>query len=308
MKKLLSAVCILIALALGATFVYSAYTKTLPIQSFEYTIVEFTHMPWLLAALLARIFVGLEAALGLLIALHFFGYRKWVLKTALALLAVFSIYLVYLWAKAGNNVNCGCFGDQIWMSPSSSLLKNVVMIALILVLLRFHKGLYFKWSWLTDTILFLAVITTTFILYPIPPQQPQWLSKGHFQLDLSSLYAAGKTDAPTIDLYKGKHVIAFFSLGCPHCRMAALKMHVMKEKNPALPFYMVLAGDDENLKPFFEKTQAQNIPYTRLEKQTFLDLVGYSWPVIDWIDNDTVVAQADYVTLSQEEIEKWISK
>ena len=308
MKRIFSALYLLIAFALGITFIYSAYTKTLPIQSFEYTIVEFTNMPWLLAAAMARALVGLEAALGLLIAIHFFGSRKWVLKTALALLAVFSIYLIYLWAKAGNNVNCGCFGDRIWMSPSSSLLKNAVMIILLLLLIRFHKGIHFKWSWLTDAVLFLGIITSIFFVFPIPPQQPHWLSKDNYPLDLSPLYAPGKKDAPSIDLHKGKYVIAFFSLACPHCRMAALKMQVMKTKNPALPFYMVLAGDDNNLKPFFEQTKAYNIPHTRLEKQAFLDLVGYSWPVIDWVNNDTVVAQADYVTLSQQEIENWLSK
>ena len=316
MKIILRILYIFIAFAVGATFIYSAYTKVLPIQGFEYTIVEFTHMPWLLAALLARTLVGLEAALGLLIIVHFFGNGKWVLKTALALLIVFSTYLIYLWAKAGNNVNCGCFGDKIWMSPSASLIKNAVLMLLILVLIRFHKGFSFKWSWLVDAILFVAVIAIAFILYPIPGKEPDWLLKDHYKMDLTALYEPAAQNPPTEDLSKGKHIIAYFSLGCPHCRMAARKMHVMKENNPSLPFYMILTGSDVNFKPFFKETHATNIPYTRIAEEPFKRAVTkevngmyqISVPQLDWVQDGWVEAETNYITLDQGEVEKWLKK
>ncbi|OJW83948.1 MAG: hypothetical protein BGO69_09460 [Bacteroidetes bacterium 46-16] len=316
MKKIATAVFILISIAIGATFIYSAYTKTLPIQSFEYTIVDVTHMPWFFATLLARVLVGFEAALGVSIALHLFGRKKWVLKTALALLLVFSIYLVYLWITQGNNVNCGCFGDQIWMSPSASLLKNAVLILLLLLLIRFHKGLAFKWSWLAETLIFIGLLATVFIYFPVLFEKQAWLGKDHYKLDLSALYAPGKKDAPAIDLNSGKHIIGFFSLGCPHCRKAALKMHIMKEEDPSLPFYMVIVGNDKNFKPFFDETKATNIPYTRLEEEPFKEIVAkrsngeviIAIPQIDWVDNGWVEAQPNYIIFSQDEVEKWLKK
>ncbi|MBS1587831.1 MAG: hypothetical protein JSS82_20045 [Bacteroidetes bacterium] len=316
MKKLLVVLYILVSVALGATFLYSAYSKTLPIQAFEFNIVDSVHLPWMLASFLARFFVGLEAALGVLMIIHFYGNRKWVLKIALALLAVFSIYLVYLWATQGNNVNCGCFGDQVLMSPSASLIKNLIMIGLLVVLIRFHKGISFQWSWLLEPLLFIGIIAGAFIYQPMVFEKQTWLGKDSYKLDLAPLYQPGGKDIPAIDLDHGKHIICFFSLGCPHCRKAALKIHIMKEQNPNLPFYMVLVGADKNFKAFFDETRATNIPYTRLEEEPFKRIVQkvengqviIAIPQIDWVNNGVVEAQASYITLDKGEIEKWLAK
>ena len=94
MRKAFIILLILLSIALGATFLYSAYTKLFPIQQFEYTMVEFAHMPWLMAAIGARILIGLEAGLGGLILLHFFGREMGVkgCYSALVILA-FSLFI-----------------------------------------------------------------------------------------------------------------------------------------------------------------------------------------------------------------------
>lgn len=58
--------------------------------------------------------------------------------------AGFTLYLVWLWIKMGNNVNCGCFGNNIWMSPFTSIIKNIVLLLAIGTLIRWHKGI--TWS------------------------------------------------------------------------------------------------------------------------------------------------------------------
>jgi hypothetical protein len=304
MKK---ALLIILSVLTGALFLYSAYTKLFPIERFEYTMVEFAHLSWLTAAIAARFFIGLEAGIGSLMILHLFGKNKWILKAAFALLAVFSIYLIYLWITAGNHVNCGCFGDAIWMSPSSSLLKNAALLIIITLLIRYHNGWPERGLQILATILLLATASLPFILYPIPSQQPDWIKQSNYTLDLSPLYAPGKTDAPAIDLRKGKYIIAFLSPHCPYCRMAAYKMHLMKEKNPLLPFFMVIGGKSD-LKDFWDKTKAQNIPYTRLEANAFYKLAGYSWPAIYWVKDSRVVAKSTYLSLNQSSIEDWLKK
>jgi len=304
-----SFIFILISLAVGITFIYSAYTKLFPIQSFEYTIVQYGHLPWLLAAIAARFFIGLEAALGLLLALQMFGNGKWVIKTALALLILFSGYLIYLWAIAGNNVNCGCFGDAIWMSPSTSLIKNGILIVLLIIILKLYPGLNFKQLQVTSIGITVLLLILPFILYGLPDQSPTWLKKDKFQLDLTNLYdTAHAKPIPYVDLHKGKHVIAFLSVSCPHCRMAARKMHIMNQNNPLIPFYFVIAGKNEFVQSFWDETKTENIPHSKLDADSFTGLIGYSWPVIYWVNNDTVVANSNYVSLSQEEIEKWLSQ
>lgn len=312
MKLLGKVLLILLSVFLGLLFIYSAYTKIYTLESFEtfqYTLVQYVNLPWILAALSGRILIGLEAAIGVLLVFHLFGNKKWILKLALLLIAIFSIYLVYLWIKVGNDVNCGCFGDAIWMSPSTSLLKNTGIAVGLFLLLKFAKSFNFKPSYWIIWLVITGCVATPFIYYPLPDSHPKWLNKERFQLDMSTLYAPDKTDLPKVDLHKGKYILAFFSATCPHCRKAAMKMHIMKEKNPSLPFFMVIGGQSEEHMPdFWKETQARNIPYTRLKADDFTGLVGYSWPVIYFINNGWVEAQTNYVELNQAAIEEWLAK
>ncbi len=325
MRHILRAIFILLSVATGALFLYSGYTKLFPtLQSFEYTIVEFVHLPWLLAAIAARFFVGLEFGLGGLIAIHFFGRNKWVLKTAFALLIIFSIYLVYLWAAVGNNVNCGCFGDAIWMSPSASLVKNGILLVVIGLLIRYHNGLNNRFAVVAAPILQACTIVLIFILFSIPFRQPDFLRKDRYKIDFDKvglsggatpdiLSVASKKDtlikdstAAPIDLSKGKHIIAFLSQSCPHCRIAAYKMHLLKHDNPDFPFFMVIGGTSD-LTDFWKATKSQDIPYTRLDKDRFLNYTGGVFPLIIWVNDGMVEAKATYNTMTQGSIREWLN-
>lgn len=306
MQKFVFVLLAILSVALGATFIFSAYTKLFPIQAFEYTMVEFAHLPWLVAAIAARLLIGLETALGALMVLHLFGKGKWVLKLSLAILLLFSVYLIYLWATQGNDVNCGCFGDMIWMSPSSSLIKNAVMIVAVLILLK-HKGWQANWAQITAPALLVIVTSLPFILFGLPDDQPNWLKKDKFQVDLSALYEPKLAKPiPATDLRQGKHIIVFLSLSCPHCRMAAHKIQIMKEKNTSLPFYFVIAGKEQYEASFWKETKAKDIPHTKLDADAFTAIAGFSWPVIYWVNNSIVEAQSTYITLDQQAIENWL--
>ena len=308
-----------LSLLTGALFLYSSYTKTYPIQHFEYTIVEYLHLPWLLAAIAARLLIGLEGGLGSLIILHLFGRNKWVLKVSFGLTVLFSIYLIALWAIAGNNINCGCFGDAIWMSPSASLIKNSLLLLVIGILIRYHYGIPARWASITAIVLLPAGMVLPLILFPIPAGQPTWLRTDRYKIDLSDVYREMKkdtvlskfpdpktTDIHETDLSQGKHIIAFVSPGCGHCKIAAYKMHLMKEHNPALPFFLVIGGTKSDLTEFWQKTKAQNIPHTRLNGDSFMQYTGGIFPLIIWVNDGWVEAKADYNTLTQKEIEEWI--
>jgi hypothetical protein len=305
MSKVYRVIFVILSLLVGATFLYSAYTKLFPIYPFEYTMVEFIHLPWILAGIAARAFTGLEMALGTLIALHLFGKNKWILKLSFVLLIVFSIYLVGLWITVGNNVNCGCFGDAIWMSPAASLVKNAVLLLVIGLLIRFHNGLEKRWTCYLVNFVLIASVALPFLLFPIPSSQPSWLNKDRYQFDYSAIRASN--NSPQVqDLTKGKHIIAFLSASCPHCRIAAYKMHLMKLKNPSIPFFMIIGGSS-SLADFWKASKSENIPYMRLAKEPFLRYTGGVFPLIIWVNDGWVEAKADYNTLSQAEIEKWLN-
>ncbi len=289
----------------GSVFLYSSYTKAFPIQLFEYTLVEFLHLPWLLAAVGARLFVGMEAGLGCLLLVSLFGANKWVLKVALALLSIFSIYIIYLWVRFGGEVNCGCFGDKVLLSPAASLGKNMALIAAVLVLLRYAEGLRFRRDYLVVSAISIAGLVLPFILFVVPLQQSKLSGRPPYVSDIAPLFKLSSNAVP--DLRKGKHVVAFFHQGCPHCRLAAYKLHLMHQSNPALPLFMVIGGLQSDLTDFWKVTKANDVPYTRLDKDDFLNITHGIFPLILLIDNGEIAGSEDYNDLGQQFLEDWVA-
>ncbi|NDC42722.1 MAG: hypothetical protein EBZ77_14440, partial [Chitinophagia bacterium] len=124
---------------IGSLFLYSAYTKLFPVETFEYTLVEYLGMQWQVAAVFARALVGAEGGLGILLVLNFWGNKRWVLWLSVVTLLLFSGYIGYLWVRFGNHVNCGCFGDAISMKPITALVKNGLLLLLTFYLLKFYS-------------------------------------------------------------------------------------------------------------------------------------------------------------------------
>ena len=296
MHKVYRSFLVLLSIATGVLFLYSAYTKFFPVQAFEYTMAQFIHMPMIVAKIAARFFIGLEAALGGLMILHFLGKNNWPLKAAFVLVSVFSIYLIYLWASAGNNVNCGCFGDAIWMSPSTSLIKNAGILIALGILIRYHRGFQWQWTKISGPVILLCTVALPYFLSPILTR---------YKIDLSPLYANGKTDKPAIDLAKGKHIIAFLNPQCMHCRKAGLKMHTMFQKDTTLPFFLVIGGTVSNLTDFWKDSQAQDMPHTRLDAGPFNKITGGVYPQIYWVNNSWVEENVSYPDLDANAVERW---
>lgn len=304
----------ILSAVIGIVFVFSAWTKTSPIQYFEYIISSQLHLSQTLSAIAARFFIGLEASLGLLLALNIFGYKRWVLKSSLALLLIFSVHLVYLLITQGNDVNCGCMGNIAPMSPGISLLKNAAMIAGLLALLRLYRT---KEDALPHDgpVLHIAGFALTAIIIAVPffvfPAKKQLV------MPLSKLYTTSRSEHPVAELRKGKHILCFMSLSCEHCRHAATIIAQMKKNNPSLPFYFALAGGKdstraERFQSFMEETKAQDIPYHFLGEKDFIEMVQLSGssgvPVMLWMQDTIVVRKINGYELNQKEIEAWVAQ
>lgn len=299
---------ILLSALIGALFIFSAVSKVFPIQYFEYIISSQLQVSQRYAALASRFVIGLEGALGLLLLINIFGYRRWVLKACLTLLLVFCIHLVYLLIAQGNDVNCGCMGSVAPMSPALSLLKNAGLIAGLLVLLKWHKpddGMVLNVATFPMALIIIAV---PFFIFPVEQQ---------IKMPLSKLYHTTRSEHPVLELRKGKHILCFMSLSCEHCRHAAGIIAGMKKNNPALPFYFALsAGADstraERFADFLKETKANDIPYHFLEKEDFINMIKSSGsdgvPVILWMQDTTVIRKVNGGELDQKEIETWIAQ
>jgi len=306
-KIVLGVLCTLV----GAVFIFSGYTKLYPIEPFEFTFVDLGFINWQVAPFIARVMIGAEFLIGILLLLNI-NLKKITYKLAGGILVFFSIYLILLIILVGNKGNCGCFGTYLQMTPLQALIKNIVMLVILFVLNKNYEGweLEKKYSFLL-TVAFATSFAMPFVLNPVELDYSEaYLNKpeSNYKLELDSLYAHATLNTPPKYLSKGKHIIAFMSMTCPHCRIAAKKMRIIQERNPAIPFYFVLNGELKSLKLFFDDTHSENIPHCILNGRNFVYLAGTSMPQIYLVNNSEVESELSYFSLDQGEIEKWLNQ
>jgi hypothetical protein len=310
-QLLLNIFLFMISSAMGLLFIYSGYAKLQPIEPFEFTFVDIGIAGWRTAPFIARFMIGLEFFIGLLL---IFGLliKRLTIKLTVVSLLIFCLYLVFVIINTGNNGNCGCFGNKISMTPLEALIKNGITLVACFFIYKYYNGLnYGRISkWLLG-VLFLGSFALPHILnYVDLDYSSAYLTKkeDHFKLELDSLYKDAKKNIPPTSLSKGKHIIAFMSMSCPHCRIAAKKLRIIHEKKPSISMYLVLNGEDEKIKPFFEDTKATDIQYCILNGKNFIYLAGLDMPAIYMVNNSVVENWVDYMHLDQTEIEKWLQK
>lgn len=311
MQVLKKIIAILLSISLGLIFIYSGYTKLVPvIETFEFTFVDIEIANWYSAPVIARLLIGLEFFLGFLLIINY-NLKKFTLPFTIGLLLFFIIYLSIQIAITGNHGNCGCFGEHLKMTPLEAIIKNVVMIAVGLLIYFLFDGWKIKFNKLLLSFISVTAVLMPFIFNPI---DYSYTSNNldeeiNYPLELNLLYTpedTSKVEIPKIDLRIGKHVLAFMSLTCPHCRIAAKKFRIIKKNNPEIPIFFILNGDKSKHKEFIDDTHADNIPFSFCLGKTFVYLAGTTLPRIYFLDKGILVKKVDYYELNQYNIEEWL--
>lgn len=294
----------IISAVLGCFFLFSAYTKTVPIAYFEYTLKSQLGFPELAAVYAARFFVGLEAGLGLLMLVNIFGRGKWVLKIALGLLLAFTVHLLILYFKLGNDVNCGCMGEDFYMPPLQSIAKNIGLIVLLLLVLKKARADHSKVQHWLGMALLAILIALPFILYPHQDKI----------LPLEKLYEDGPGDLSSQNLQKGKQFVCFLSLTCPHCVDAAGKLTEIKKADSSLPIHVIFADytndtiKADHLANFRKESGFEGIPYSFLTPKTFVELSGGAVPAMFWTEDKKIVRKIGVSDINLKELQLWLGK
>jgi len=258
------------------------------------------------AGVIARMMIGLELMLGLFLLGHVF-LQQFTYKAVIAVLSVFILYLLVVLLKQGNTGNCGCFGDKLAMTPLAAIWKNVGMIAVTVLLMYIYPVKPYKYQEYAVMVLCLAAFSAPFVMNGInlgtgPVKYAQ-------TIDLDLLYKY--EPKPAVDLRKGKHIIAFMSLTCPHCKKAAYLLQIIHRQHPEIPMFMVIAGSADFKKAFFEETHAESVPhllYSHTEE--FTALAGPAVPAIYWVNNGRIEYKSKYAyyQLDPKYMLAWMSK
>lgn len=304
MKNYPSLITHFILFLLSALFFLSGIVKLFPVELFEYTFVDLGLANWHSAPFVARLFIGFELVIAMVLLIPM---RKALVPGLLAcfvFLLVMSIYLIWQWMIYGNMGNCGCFGMLIPMSPLQSIIKNVIMLAMVMIVYTLRKQLYTipRRNKLIFIIIIIISIALPFILNPVTPSQMKShrVYKGKLQLSLLE-------HKPAFNFEEGKYMVAFLSLTCPHCKLAAYKLALMKKQNPAIPIFFFINGEKENEARFFAETRAEHIPHAYMSmKEGFIENAGNSLPAIYYVNKLKIEQKTNYLIMRQEEIEHWL--
>ena len=187
MKKALVISKNVVSCLLGVLFIASAIMKLLSIDTFQMYILSFHIINFTLTEIAARLLIGVELFLGLMLLLKL--HHRWAWWGGTLLTSGFTLFLIYV-VLFRNDTNCHCFGDIIEIDPLHSIYKNLVILALFAFTYRIgnhrfifkkiedenqkkhlrlriteepHCALYYKWMY---AILLLGSFVVSFVLFP----------------------------------------------------------------------------------------------------------------------------------------------
>ncbi|MDO4881349.1 MAG: DoxX family protein [Capnocytophaga sp.] len=129
----------IIRIFVGIIFIISGFVKLIDPMGFSFKMEEYfakdvLNMPFFIpyALVIAIAVVVFELVLGVMLLV---GYKKIFTILSLFILTVFFGFLTFYSAYFNKVTDCGCFGDAIKFTPWQSFLKDMVLLALVVVLL-----------------------------------------------------------------------------------------------------------------------------------------------------------------------------
>ncbi len=304
MRIVRNAIGLLLLLALAGVFFLSGWSKLQTIEPFSWSFIDVLPVGITGAGVIARIFIGLEWAIGAWLAAHLF-LRRVTYKATIILLVLLSLYLNGLLLHGGNNGNCGCFGEWLYMKPLAAIWKNVVLIAVTILLYFLYPGRAYRHSLYVALGLTVAAFTVPFVLEPV---RIGGIEKIKQPIMLDSLYTQGHPP-PSVELRHGAHVICFFSTTCPHCKKGAYLVQILHRQYPELPIFMVLNGGYSLEQDFLEETKSAAVPHTlMINTKAFTEMAGRYVPTIYWVRDDVIERKSYYTELEPGAIKAWLKQ
>lgn len=269
-----------IRLLLSFVFLYSAIVKVHPIEPFLYTIVESGYTGWFGGAILARVIIGIELALSVLL-LFGIAPRRTIISSS-AFLALLTLHLLLLMLREGTEGNCGCFGEVHQVSPLLSFFKNLFMLLLLGILWRWKE----KWTfpYMPRALFFLTFgigILLPFIIEPSDEFSAHGTEERSEELpieakDIQELVDDGKLDEEVLE---GKWVIAFLSTNCHYCKWSARKWGIMEERSEGgFPAHFFFTGSEGDVEAFWEETAGREFPSDTMRTGRLFRYAGNSVP------------------------------
>ena len=307
-----------INIVIGSVFIIAAILKLMSIDEFEIYIYSFDIFSFLLTTFVSRIIIIGEFILGLFLILKINYKLTW--RLTFISLILFTLFLIYV-AIFRQDANCHCFGELVELSPLESIIKNLVMIALLILGQRTtdnrHKLKVQSSKLKAQSSKFkaqsskLLVLSSTFLVFIISP--PDSIYK--------MIYSTEK-EVSTVDLYKSfdevvkidfteeglvfdsipsfkekeNQLIVVVSSGCKYCRLGLKKLSLMM-KNEDLATDNVdifIWGSPEGIENFRNETMTEDYSYWHIMPNRAIEITYGRFPIFIFLKEKDIIKIGDF--------------
>ena len=293
----------------GLAFVLSAVLKYLSIDSFDMYIYEHQLFGYVVTETLTRCLVAAEFCLGVMMILGV--WLRFTKNTMLGLLAVFTVYLLLLpYLFDVDTENCHCFGDIFAFNRWQSVLKNVVLMAVVLPI-NTALGWRFGWPRVAFVAVVAASLAAVFTLVT-PSYIDQALYGKEVSIDGELLRATLHQTEGGEAFLQGRQIVCLYSTGCGYCRKAAKKVHIAMQTadidSSCVKIVFWHTNPDNEVADFFDKSAVPPLRYVEIPAPQFLDITRGSMPLIAFVDNGDVKECHKYIELNERQMSNFLSK
>jgi hypothetical protein len=293
---------------LAISYLFSGYAKLIPIEYFENDILRSELANEISVLFISRFIVGSEFVIGVLLLFRLF--LKQTLKVSLWMLLLYTVYLLYVIIRFGNEGNCGCYGQQFVLSPLHGIIKNIFIGVVTIYLFRsINYQPMTRWPKAIAVTLGVLVLLSPFVIYKIDfPEKLVIDGQEKEKLNLDLLYSNSDVEAPQFELRHGKTIVAFLSLKCYKCKMAANKLELIKRQHPDLPIYFIINGEQEDFEEFKKMSELRDVPYSYFnDGDELIKICGVVFPAVFLSNNSYLDADLNYTEITADNLLQWIN-
>lgn len=319
---------LVIRILIGGLFIFTAILKLISIDHFTVYIYSFNIFNYALSALVARAVIAAEFVLGCMLIAKIYYKQAWWLT--MAMLVGFTFLLIYT-AIFRNDTNCHCFGELVELDPVSSILKNIVTIALMLCV-RKEKDYGFHWWKIVFGVILACGMLVPFCAFPSDNlyafffKDESTLNETLFEKSLqdSTLMTTLQDvkrlpendsvvfsmSAQKLTINDDKYIIAMLSSVCPHCILGMKKANAIFKNNNIdhKHFKIMIWGSEKSISRFLKETESESFETRIIHPYVAIELVNGAFPTFIFIDHGRVERVLDSRELSDNAIEKFLTE
>ena len=308
-KRKLNVVQILkfvLRILLGGFFIATAVMKLLSLENFEIYIYSFNIFSFALSALVARAVIALELLLGALLIAKIQYKKTWWLT--MAMLLGFSLLLVYV-AIFRHDSNCHCMGDVVQLNPTISIVKNLIMMALLMLVGK-ESDYVFKGKVAVGIAILVAAIAVPYALFPTDSVYALF-SKDKKVLNEQNFNAFMQDSlTQTLNVDEGNYIFGYVAAGCQYCKLGTRKLKSIVDKhdldNSKIVYF--IWGKEDMIADFKKETEATTFRYAEIGPIQSIQITNGAFPTFVFVQNGKIVKVADLKGLDEKFIVEFIGK